>query len=126
MMLLTLGMVAAPPEVDCENPSTQLDMNLCAAREYEAADTVLNEVWVAASDKAKANDALADDPKGEESSFDKLLAAQRAWITYRNAHCAAEADRYRGGSIVPLIHATCMTALTEARTMQLREYTEEG
>ena len=126
MMLLTLAMVAAPPEVDCENPSTQLDMNLCAAREYEAADTVLNEVWVAASDKAKANDALADDPKGEESSFDKLLAAQRAWITYRNAHCAAEADRYRGGSIVPLIHATCMTALTQARTTQLREYTEEG
>ncbi|MEM9310349.1 MAG: lysozyme inhibitor LprI family protein, partial [Pseudomonadota bacterium] len=53
--------------------------------------------------------------------FASLLEAQRAWITYRDAHCRVDGYTARGGSLEPLLVSTCKTALTKARTNQLKE-----
>jgi uncharacterized protein YecT (DUF1311 family) len=53
--------------------------------------------------------------------FDQLLAAQRAWIAFRDAHCASEGYEFRGGSMEPFMIGTCMTKLTEERTAQLKD-----
>ena len=124
-MILTALMLlsspqAAEPQVDCEEPITQMAMNICAGREYQAVDRELNAVWKKASQRAKSTDADI----GDGTQHRELLAAQRAWLTFRDAHCSFEANQYRGGSIMPLIRSTCLTALTEARTKQLREYLE--
>jgi uncharacterized protein YecT (DUF1311 family) len=99
---------AAAQKVDCVNPLVQQDMNYCAAEEYREADAELNATW---------RDAIA---WAEEVGLeDDLRTAQRAWITFRDAACAVETAVWEGGSMAPLIHATCMTRLTRARTTDL-------
>ncbi|GAB5347365.1 lysozyme inhibitor LprI family protein [Alteriqipengyuania sp. 357] len=124
MILTALALLAsaqaAEPKVDCDNAMTQMAMNICAGREYQASDRELNAVWKKAASRAKETDKAV----GGGTQHRELLAAQRAWLTYRDAHCSFEANQYRGGSIMPLIRSTCLTALTEARTKQLREYLE--
>ncbi|MXP46838.1 DUF1311 domain-containing protein [Altererythrobacter luteolus] len=113
MILSLLLAASAPAVIDCEDAMTQAEMNRCAEAEYRAADHDLNAAW-----------RLARARSGSDESGDELLQAQRAWIAFRDAHCAFEAGIYRGGSIVPLIHSNCMTSLTRARTEQLRAYVE--
>ena len=93
--------------------NTQLELNECAAAEFQQADEQLNAVWPQA--------------KGFMDSIGQgavLLDAQRKWIPFRDAHCKAVAAQYAGGSIVPLIANRCMTELTETRTAQLRALAE--
>ncbi|MFM2038771.1 MAG: hypothetical protein RL432_1710 [Bacteroidota bacterium] len=53
---------------------------------------------------------------------DLLLAAQRAWITYKEAHCKALAHQYEGGSMMPLIYYNCLEEMTRQRMEQLNAY----
>lgn len=99
---------AAAQDVDCARAVAQQDMNWCAAEEYRAADKVLNDEWRLTIGWAR-----------EVGLEEDLRAAQRAWIAYRDAACAVEAAVWEGGSMAPLIHATCMTRLTRARTDDL-------
>ncbi|ANB34347.1 uncharacterized protein YecT (DUF1311 family) [Rhodovulum sulfidophilum] len=89
--------------------NTQLEINDCAASAYRDADAQLNAVWPAARAAAAASGADG-----------LLLDAQRKWIAFRDAACAAEAAQYRGGSIQPLVHADCLRRLTDRRTADLR------
>lgn len=108
------GLVASTTlaqDVDCTKAYTQFDMNVCADRDYQAADAELNAAWTEAEATA---DAVGAGPA--------LLDAQRKWIAYRDAACEAEAAQYDGGSIQPLIRLTCLTRLTEQRSTDLREF----
>ena len=122
--VLPVILLAGHPAMDCDIAMTQADMNQCAYAEYKVADRRLNEAWIAAADRAKATDKRARDNGREAGYFAKLREAQRAWIKSRDAHCDVEADQFRGGSIVPLIHSTCKTELTRERTKQLADYVE--
>ncbi|MEM9552321.1 MAG: lysozyme inhibitor LprI family protein [Pseudomonadota bacterium] len=92
--------------------TTQLEMNQCAFEEYQRADAQLNATWT----NAKAYmDGLG--------AGDILLDAQRKWLAFRDAACASEVAPFQGGSIRPLVHATCLTRLTQRRTQDLAEFT---
>ena len=101
----------------------QQEMNICAHREFLIADATLNAQWklTAAKMKAQDKDSAAWAADGRPGYFATLLEGQRAWITFRDAHCASEGYFARGGSLEPLLVSTCKTALTEARTAQLKE-----
>jgi uncharacterized protein YecT (DUF1311 family) len=115
-MIVPLLFMAAEPQVDCARAVTQTDMNICAYRDYEAADRALNAAWSKAAAKARASG---------RNQFARLLDAQRKWLAYRDAQCLAEnGPREESGTIWPLQQNTCMQRLTEARTAQLREYVE--
>ncbi len=103
----------------------QIEMNICAADGFRIADQELNAAWAMASSVARERDRFESQPD-EPSFFAILREAQRAWLVFRDAHCKVEADRYRGGSIRPLIYSSCKEGLTRARTQQLRDYTQEG
>lgn len=105
---LTAAGAAVAQEVDCGAAVTQQDMNFCAAEEYRAADADLNAVW-------RRTVTWAEGAGLEED----LRAAQRAWIAFRDAACGVEAAVYAGGSMAPLVKATCLTRLTRARTADL-------
>jgi uncharacterized protein YecT (DUF1311 family) len=77
---------------------TQMEMNSCAASDYSRADKDLNAAW-------------RELPKSTE-----LVAAQRAWIAYRDAECSFRRAQFEGGSIAPLIYSTCLSELTKQRT----------
>ncbi len=103
-----LATAAGAQEVDCATATAQQDMNWCAAEAYRAADAALNAEWTLTTGWAQ-----------EVGLEESLRGAQRAWIAFRDAACEVEAAVWEGGSMQPLIHATCMTRLTEARTGDL-------
>lgn len=123
MILPLLLMAQTPPNPawDCDDPIAQQEMNWCSHQEFLAADAELNTQWKRTADHMKQLDAAygaATD--GEESgNFATLLKAQRAWISFRDAHCASEGKMFSGGSIQPLIINGCKTRLTKQRTEQL-------
>jgi uncharacterized protein YecT (DUF1311 family) len=96
----------------CANARTQLEMNECAIKEYKAADAELNRVY------KEVIAALR--PEMQE----KLRAAQRAWITYRDANCDCAAFEYTGGSIYPLMYYSCLRDMTITRTQKIRQLLE--
>lgn len=117
LALMLAGAAAAAP--DCGNAVTQQDMNFCAAQEFRTADAELNAQWrITATEMRRRDDAIAAD--GRPGYFDQLLAAQRAWLAYRDAHCDSEGYAARGGSLEAMLVANCRTQLTIDRTEQLR------
>ena len=52
--------------------------------------------------------------------LDKLRAAERAWVDYRNAQCTFEGASAEGGSMQPMVIAGCAKALTLRRTAELK------
>jgi uncharacterized protein YecT (DUF1311 family) len=124
--LLLMTALAADPEVDCENPMAQPELNACAYQEYERADAALNAQWKRTAAKMKEQDRGFDRTYDKRPGYyDTLLAAQRAWLAYRDQHCATEGYAMRGGSAEPMVISGCMANLTEARTEQLKALIEE-
>lgn len=104
-VLLVLALAAFALPVFAQ---TQAEMNQTAIDDYRKADKKLNVAY------GQAKSAL------DEDAQEKLVAAQKAWITFRDAQAAFEADsQARGGTMAPLIFYTARTELTEARTTQL-------
>lgn len=100
----------------CNNANTQLELTQCTARSYQLADNELNEAYQALISQLS------------QSSRDKLRAAQRAWIVFRDAECAYESSAVEGGSAQPMVRSGCLQVLTEQRTQRLHELAscEEG
>ncbi|WP_206614734.1 lysozyme inhibitor LprI family protein [Paenirhodobacter populi] len=111
LAVLLVAPLPALAQADCSNATQQVEMNACAAAAYTQADEALNAIYKQAVAAAKGQG--DDGPK-------LLLAAQRAWIAYRDAACAAEVAPYAGGSIQPLVQAQCLERLTRARSEDLR------
>lgn len=127
--LLALLQAQASDNPECDQDKAdqgiQIEMNICAHRDFLEADADLNAQWKITADKMRALDEGAyviDD--GRPGYFAALLEAQRAWLAYRDAHCATEGYWARGGSMEPLLVSGCLAALTTARTEQLRQLAE--
>lgn len=102
-------------KVDCRNPKTQFDMNLCASQSARAADRQLNQTYQKAIAKFKGT------PQEKQ-----LVEAQASWIKFRDADCAFSRDRFKGGSMAPMVYAGCVDRLTQQRTKQLQDYLTES
>jgi len=95
----------------------QQGMNYCAAQDYARADDALNAAWPKVRAHMREADSWQEESlKGAEAA---LLKAQRAWIDYRDGQCESEGFYARGGSLEPLLVATCMARLTRERTEEL-------
>jgi uncharacterized protein YecT (DUF1311 family) len=120
-----LPLAAEAAQVNCfDKAQTQADLNSCAGEEYAAADAELNRVYKQILEKYR------DEPK----FIAKLRAAQRAWLTYRDAELDAKfphADEKSVyyGSIFPMCDSQYKAGLTRERVAKLREWldgAEEG
>lgn len=80
---------------------TQSEMNQCAAAHFKAEDQKLGNAY----------------SKLEKSS--ELIAAERAWLAYRDAECAYQIRDFKGGTLVPTLWNECLADLTAARVQQL-------
>ena len=93
---------------------SQPEMNATSLAEYQKADARLNVTY-------KKLLAKLDD-EGKK----KLVAAERAWVAYRDAQADFDADAAaRGGSMEPLQYNVISLELTEARINQLEKAFEE-
>lgn len=113
--------LAARAQQDCfDKATTQLESNDCAGKQHQEADAELNRVYKAVLAKYEKDPLF----------IEKLRAAQRAWLAYRDAEIeakfphAAEGNYY--GSIFPMCDALYRARLTEERTRKLREWLDGG
>jgi uncharacterized protein YecT (DUF1311 family) len=92
----------------CNAANTQIEINQCYGDAYQKADKDLNRLYSRVTKKQNA------------AGLARLQLAQRAWLKYRDAHCAAAAAIYRGGSIQPSIRAGCLSRITRTRIDELQ------
>lgn len=122
LLATTVHAQQADDDVDCakvnKDGGSQYDMNICQARDYAAADAELNKVY----GKLRAQ------YKGDKDGEKRLLKAQRAWMTFRDAEAALCADTYgfgEGGSGYGMVLQSCETDLTKARTEALHKHLQQ-
>ncbi|MEW4449699.1 lysozyme inhibitor LprI family protein [Qipengyuania sp. JC766] len=92
----------------CPDATSTVEMANCFSAALEDADAELNATY------KTLMSALDDEEKAA------LRAAQRAWITYRDRACEAEALPYRGGSARGVVQLACLEAATRERTAFMR------
>jgi len=90
---------------------TQAEMNEEAKKAHSLADKEMTLVYKTLMANLTT--------QGEK---DLLLAAQRAWITYKEAHCKALAQQYEGGSMMTMMYYGCLEEMTRQRMAQLNAY----
>lgn len=97
---------------NCNNPQTTLEMRMCANESYGKADDKLNQVYQQLK------------PKLPASHQKKLVAAQLAWIQFRDKNCAFEGAFAEGGTLQPVLELNCLADVTEQRVKDLERYLE--
>lgn len=102
---------------------TTVGMMFCQLGERDAWDVLLNAEYALARDFARSLDAqdLALFPEYAIRA-DQLLAAQRAWIAFRDANCAMEYGLWGAGSMRQIAGADCHLRMTAERSLALRDY----
>ena len=117
-LILIAALTSAVRAVECDNAMDQSTMNACADQSFKKADAELNTVYKKLQSR-----------KNDDAEAAKLLiAAERAWVAFRDAECEFDAADNLGGSIYPMIYSGCLERLTQARIDQLNRYLrcEEG
>lgn len=109
-VLVCVAAAAQAGDEECGNMRTQQEMNACATRLYDQADRRLNALYAR----------LLAEIGNDAGAKARLRDSERAWIAFRDAQCGFESAGYEGGSIQPLIRATCMKRLTDARIVELQ------
>ena len=117
LCLLALPLSVRAQEVDCANAQVQIEMTFCAEKDFNTADEDLNAAYQAAVATLKEIDAAQEE--GQRNAVSYLKDAQRAWIKFRDANCAAEGYLMHGGSAEPMVVYGCMARVTWARSNDL-------
>ncbi|WP_025370705.1 lysozyme inhibitor LprI family protein [Advenella mimigardefordensis] len=93
--------------LNCNNATTQADINQCANADYKHADAQLNKAYREVYSRADA------------TLVPQLKTAQNAWIKFRDADCSFQTSSARGGSMYASVLAGCLEVKTLARTKEL-------
>lgn len=114
-LIFGLGVIAlglAPPAParaqDCAD-QTQMGLDQCAGAAYKKTDAQLNTIY------RQITARLKDDADTKA----RLVAAQKAWIGFRDATCKFLAGNAEGGSIYPMLVTQCLDDLTQKRVAAL-------
>ena len=118
--LCLLFVVAAPAQKKqqatkdpCPDANSQYEMNVCAHKEFQAADAALNRIYNQLSSRL------------DEGRRAKLKEAELAWLKYRDGNCEFVSSEYEGGSMRPMVHSFCLADVTRARTAELKRQLKE-
>ena len=97
----------------CNSPrATQYDLNVCAGASLKRSDVEMNTLY------GRIRLRLKDDP----DTLKRLVAAQRAWLAFRDAECGFASGAESGGSIYPMVYSNCLEGLTRKRIGDLKIY----
>lgn len=118
-LIILASPAAHAEEVEvCPDAQSQAELNECADKSYKASDAELNTLY------RQIRRRLNDDPDTSKL----LVAAQRAWVTFRDAECGFSSSMTSGGSAYPMVWAMCLDGLTKSRIEDFKGYLncEEG
>jgi len=109
---VAVGLVAAQPANDPCAGMTTAEMRECLNQRYTQADAALNQLY---------QQLLSQLSTTQQS---KLREAQRAWIHFRDKQAAFVASATEGGTMEPLLSVTALTAMTEKRIAELKDFAQ--
>jgi uncharacterized protein YecT (DUF1311 family) len=92
----------------CRNVAVTVAMENCFDKAYKAVDSELNQRYIQISKVLQPDD------------LERLKVAQRLWIQFRDATCAAESNLYNGGTASAPAYSACLEELTRQRTADLK------
>mgnify|MGYP000933126854 CR=1 FL=1 len=118
---------AAQPAPNCNDPQSNLEMKLCAARDLKSAEAELKTAFERALASAEGQYRSVEKEPGFEripNMPEQLRRAQRAWEAYRDLNCDYRNLLYYGGSMAPLAVTGCLLDMTKARTKELNEFVD--
>lgn len=121
--LLTAAHVQADDEPDCANAQTQAEMTQCAGADFDEADQGLNAEYQKLRKLLATRDRQADE--GGKGAVEALVAAQRAWVAFRDANCDLAGFQARGGTMEPMLISSCMADMSRKRTEELQSLSEQ-
>ena len=81
------------------------------------ADARLNSVYQAWTEALKHP--KPDEAKDNAEILKRLVAAERAWIDFRDKDCSLQSTSALGGTQEPLVDGDCTYAMTKARVKAL-------
>lgn len=111
LSLLVLSSLSAFAK-DCQDEMSTYDIYSCEAAKLKVEDARLNANYKSLMAKL---DIIG---KG------KLKAAQRAWITFKDADCTYQADEMRDGSFAKVLLVSCLSSMTKERADALQDGVE--
>jgi uncharacterized protein YecT (DUF1311 family) len=111
LVLLTLVTMTFAGSTLSIRAQSQNEMTQQAWADFDKADKELNVLY------QKILKTLDDDVTKQ-----KFIAAQKAWLKFRDAQGAFDSDEMRGGSGEPMLLAGSETETTKARIAQFKEY----
>lgn len=118
--LAVAGPALAQDIPGCENASSNVELGTCAQAAYQRADKELNDLW------PKVLSYI--DGQGDYMPSDALqkwkatiIAAQKAWVTFKESDCAAVEYEWWGGSGAGIAETSCLYAHTAQRVEDLKE-----
>jgi uncharacterized protein YecT (DUF1311 family) len=121
-ILFAVDVASHVPSHRCVNLVTQAYVTRCEYQRFQQADRTMNTQWKITLAKMREADREAQDPRSVPPGYaDALIAAQRTWLAYRDAQCRIEGYDDRGGTAEPMRVYACKTAMTVARTKELRD-----
>jgi len=91
----------------CADVVVTVDLANCLSKARDSSDANLNSLYKGIRKKLDPSDA------------ERLIAAQRLWIQYRDANCSAERELYNGGTASNPAYLACLEAMTRARAKEL-------
>lgn len=112
-VLLLASAAALAPE--CQTTIIQSELNACAIQSLADADDALNNQWRIT---VAVYNALS------QADAERLRNAQRKWIAFRDAQCAAEWPWSIGVSLDKMLYVFCLESLTRERTEELKRMAE--
>jgi uncharacterized protein YecT (DUF1311 family) len=98
---------------ECPGDREQAQINECLDRVFTRVDAALNRQW---------QETLTARP----ASAEQLRTAQRAWLAYRDAHCASAVPSVANAQVQTSEQTLCRTRLSEARTHDLADLAAMG
>ncbi len=102
---------------------TTVGMADCLGAETQAWDSLLNALWPRLkADAAEADAIESPQDAGLPGRGESLLAAQRAWIAFRDAECLHAYARGGMGTIRTLYGASCQLEETAERALEFRAW----
>lgn len=111
-----LGMASNQCQDQSPQSGTTLAITSCITAETEAWDAILNAQYGQTREHLRAQ---------RPDLAEHLLAAQRAWIAFRDADCALNYERWADGSIRGIVFANCVMVKTAERSIELRDMRSE-
>jgi uncharacterized protein YecT (DUF1311 family) len=125
MIHLFVAAAAAQTLGPCNIAGTDMEVAQCVWSEFKKADAELNQQFVKSLKEAESADREDGHDRAKvdnrPSDAETLRQAERAWIRFRDLHCAMEGYSERGGTIERVIEASCFVRVTRERTEQLRK-----